>query len=196
MGLLGKNTDALNDFVKFEKNLNDPADKSYNSYMKIYERVKYFYENPKMYRETINSSSAEFSEKYKFKNNKKITCDDLFGVYLNDISNYINSTFYKSVIILLRHYRDCMNILGWEIFEQYKDLLDEPTESEFCCVKNAENLPEICNDFLNNYLPNKLPSFDKHIASVIICEFCDWLYRKKFTHIRLNPNNDISVLVN
>jgi len=118
-----------------------------------------------------------------------ITCDDLIGAYLNIISNYINRQFYKSVIILLKNYRECMNLLGWEVFSQYKDLKDEKTELQYCEVKNGELFPEICNEFLNQYFPQKIPSFDKHIAAVVVCEFCDWLYRNKFTHISLNPNH-------
>ncbi len=169
--------------------------------------MKLYYENPQLLRKILNSSLNDFTEE-KIKitpasaatvsasnsnlplNKKQLTCDDLFGIYLCEISENVNKTFYRSVIILLKQYRDCMNLLGWELWEQYKDLLDEPTEFEFCDVKTGGLLPEICNEFLNDFLPLKLPSFDRHIACVVICEFCDWLYKSKFTHIRVNVCND------
>ncbi len=189
LGLLGHSTDALNDFVEINPEKMDKN--SLKSYLKIFDKVKFYYENPQKLKEILNSSSSDFSEKIQaIKDNKNITCDDLFGVYLCEMSNYINQTFYKSVIILLRHFRDCMNLLGWEIYDQYKDLYEEKTAFEFCEIINGELLPEICNDFLQDYLPIKLSNFDKHIAMVVICEFCDWIYKRKFTHIRLNPYND------
>lgn len=186
LGLLGNNTDALDDFIDLNPEVLDR--KSFESYLKIYEKAKYYYENPQVLKGILTPNSNEFAEKkYKFNLNKNLKCDDLFGIYLNDISNYINSTFYKSVIILLRHYRDCMNSLGWEILEKYNDLIHEYTQYDFCSVKSGEILPDVCNDFLKVYLPKKLPSFDLHIARIVICEFCDWLYRKQYTHIRINP---------
>jgi hypothetical protein len=186
---LGHNTDALGDFLPLS---NESLDKSsFKSYWKIYEKVKFYYENPQILKKILNSTSNDFTEKIKNSAyadyNKKLTCDDLFGIYLSEISSHVNQTFYKSITILLKQYRDCMNLLGWELWELYKDLLEEKTELEYCEVKNAELLPEICNEFLNEFLPVKLPSFDKHIACVAICEFCDWIYKSKFTHIRLNP---------
>ena len=182
MGLLGKSTDALNDFIDLNP---DNYDKnSYKSINKIYERVKFYYENPAIMKEILNVSNNDLSDKNKSNFLKNLTCDDLFGIYLNDISNNINDVFYRSIIILLRHYRDCMNLVGWDIYNKYKDLIDEKTDCEFTSIKNGELLPDIYNDFLKRYIPKRLPCFDKHIASVVICEFNDWLYRRKFTHIK------------
>jgi hypothetical protein len=135
-------------------------------------------------KEVLNISNNDLSDRNKFKFLKEFTCDDLFGIYLNDISNNITQVFYKSVVILLRYYRDCMNLIGWDTLSNYKDLYDEKTEYEFTSVKNGELLPDIFNDFLEEYIPKRLPCFDIHIASVVISEFNDWLYRHAFTHIK------------
>ena len=94
--------------------------------------------------------------------------------------------FFKSLVIFIKNLRDCTNLLGWDVLSQYKELSAEPTDFDFTTLKNAEHIPEIIDDFVNIFLKNNLPQFDKHLAVVLVSHFCDWLYKYKFTNIKIN----------
>ena len=122
--------------------------------------------------------------------NNIITCDHIFALFLIENSKVLNYKLYKTFVIFVKLYRECMNKLGWEILSIYKDLGSELTSLEFTSVKNGEHLPEIANDFINIYLPNNLPDFDKYLAVLIVNHFCDWIYKFKFTHMKLKFLNE------
>lgn len=122
---------------------------------------------------------------------KNITCDQAIALFLIEISKVVTFDFFKIVVILLKHYRDCMNKLGWEILAQYKKLNDENSSAEFCSVKDPSRLPEIANDFLLEYLPSTLPNFDRYFAVVIISHFNFWLYGNDYTFINLELQKNI-----
>jgi hypothetical protein len=43
----------------------------------------------------------------------QLTCDDVFVLYLGDVSKYVNATYYKTVLRFIVLYRECLNELGW-----------------------------------------------------------------------------------
>lgn len=131
-----------------------------------------------------NTESLEDDQKLN------VTADDIFALFLIENSKLVNEKFYKTLIIFVKLYRDCMNKLGWEILEQFKDIRDEPVHLEYTSIKNGEHLPDICNDFLKIYLPSAMPTFDLYLAAVIINHFCDWLYKFSFTHIKVKVVNE------
>ena len=120
----------------------------------------------------------------------KITCDDIFALFLIYMSRIICLKFYRTVVIFIKLMRDCMNKIGWEILSQYKDLSNENTSMEYTTVKNGELLPEIVNDFVNFFLSFDLPKFDKHLAVVTLNHFSDWMLKFNFSPIRLKFDNE------
>ena len=140
----------------------------------------------KITKKLIESGNLEIKEG----DDKQITCDESFGLFLIYISKYVKSDFFKIILILLKNYRDCMNILGWEILSKYKTLEDENTRKKFCSVKDPSRLPLIANEFLNEYLDKKFPNFDKYLSSVIIGHFNFWLFGNNLTLIQLDIIND------
>lgn len=167
-----------------------------SSYEILKQRVKFIYSNG-VYDPVLSGNyniAQNDNDDLKFSNSQvvtrnKITCDDIFACFLIHMARIANEKFYKTIIVLIKHFRECMNKLGWDILSQFKHLSDEQTTLDFCSVKNGEHLPEIASDFINVYLPSKLPQFDKKIASVIVSQFCDWLHKHKLTHIKLRYIN-------
>ena len=43
----------------------------------------------------------------------KLTCDDVFCLYLRDISKLVNENYYKQCLRFVLLYRECMNEFGW-----------------------------------------------------------------------------------
>lgn len=120
------------------------------------------------------------------------TCDEIFALFLIDMSKLFNLQFYKTFVIFIKSYRECMNKLGWEILSHYKDLSKEPTELDYTTIKRGEHLPEIANDFVGIFLPCNLPSFDKYLSVIMTNQFCDWLYKHEFTNMKVNFIQEIN----
>ena len=43
-----------------------------------------------------------------------LTCDEVFCLYLGDVSKMVNPTYYKNIVRFVMLYRDCLNELGWQ----------------------------------------------------------------------------------
>jgi len=197
LGLSGMLNDPFEGFPPAEANPNSNFSKTISQvkkgYEHIYSKLKYILEN-KLYEKYI-STAKNMVVGNNYLNHLKITCDDIFALFLIYISRNINEKFYKIIVIFIKLLRDCMNKIGWEILSEYKDLLSEPTSMDYTSIKNSEHLPEIANDFVNSYLPIYLPAFDRHLGGVIMNHFCDWLLKYNFTTTRLKFSNESNSLI-
>jgi len=41
------------------------------------------------------------------------TCDEIFGLYLRDLSKLVNENYYKTALRFVLLYRECLNEYGW-----------------------------------------------------------------------------------
>jgi hypothetical protein len=178
-----QNTSEINDeiYIKIYSNLGLlggptwPLEGIPDEYSVLKKKVDYIMEN------NLSDKLLNREDDHKV----HITCDDLFALFLIEISKMATSTLYKLMVIYIQAYRDCMNKIGWETLSNYKTLESEPTNLEYTIVKNGDYLPQICNDFLVDYLPSHLKKFDKYLAVVFTNHFCDFLYKFNFTRIKL-----------
>ena len=118
-----------------------------------------------------------------------ITCDQSFILYLYYISKKINKDFCKINLIILKHFRDLINILGWNLLSRFKSLDDEDISKNFCTIKEPLKIPLLVNDFCNNYIKNIMKDFDIYFIFIIISHFNFWLYANNLTFIQLNLPN-------
>jgi hypothetical protein len=176
MGLLGGPTYPLVGFPDLDKSTNEIK----KHYAPLYNRISYLLEN----------NSDNLLSRSEDDQKVNLSADDILSLFLIETSKITTEQFYKSLVIFTRHYRDCMNKIGWEILQQYKGLDNEPTHFDYTSVKNGEYLPEVCNDFINIYLPSHLPKFDMYLAIVIVNYLCDWLYKFNFTRMKIKYINE------
>jgi hypothetical protein len=196
LGLIGAVSNPINGFPTNSNNntnANNLTIEVKRGYQVSYNKLKFIWEN-KLYEKFI-SGAKHMVVGNNYLNSFKITCDDIFALFLIYISRNVNIKFYKTIVIFMKLYRDCMNKIGWEILSEYKDLSGEPTELDYTSVKNGEHLPEIANDFVNSYLKLHLPSFDKHLAVVILNHFSDWLFKYNFSTIRLKYSKEVDKVI-
>jgi hypothetical protein len=114
----------------------------------------------------------------------KISCDEVFAIYLYEISKKVNPEYYKSMLRFIVAYRECLNRFGWEkkaendevlnnsgngedlettmitpasegVLEKAKELRNKAKGLEFSVINNAEHAPEICNEFVTVFLQEK-----------------------------------------
>ena len=121
-----------------------------------------------------------------------ITCDQSFILYLYYISKIVNRDFCLINLIVLKHFRDLVNILGWNLLSRFKSLDDEDTSKDFSSNKEPLKIPLLANDFCNNYIKKVMKDFDIYFAFVIISHFNFWLYANDLTFIKLNLPNAIN----
>jgi len=177
LGLLGVCNNPLEGFPDFKT----CSDYMRMNYLPLYTKIK----NILIANEQKNTENFPKNYDDEEKENK-YTCDDLFAIFLVEMSQKVIPSFYKLILIFIRFYRECMNKLGWEILYQFKDLEDESTYLDYCTIKCGEYLPQISNDYIKHFLVKKCPDFDNNIAVVLVSHFCHWLYKKNYTHMRVN----------
>ena len=152
---------------------NDDMINNSNGYKKLYICCK----------EMINKEIEKIEKK------EKITCDQAFIYYLFYISKFVKKEFCKINLMVLKHFRDLINILGWNLISEYKSLYDEDTTKDFCSIKEPLKLPLIVGDFCNNYMKEVMKDLDIYFGIIIISHFSFWLYENGLTFIKLNLPN-------
>jgi hypothetical protein len=128
----------------------------------------------------------------KIEKKEKIKCDEAFILYLFYISKFVKKEFCKINLMVLKHFRDLINILGWNILSEYKSLNDEDTSKDFCSLKEPLKIPLMAGDFCNSYMKEVMKDFDVYFGVVIISHFNFWLYANNLTFIKLNLPNIIN----
>ena len=128
----------------------------------------------------------------KIEKKETITCDQAFILYLYYISKIVNKDFCLINLIVLKHFRDLVNILGWNLLSRFKSLDDEDTSKDFSSNKEPLKIPLLANDFCNNYIKKVMKDFDVYFAFVIISHFNFWLYANDLTFIKLNLPNAVN----
>ena len=128
----------------------------------------------------------------KIEKKELITSDQSFILYLYYISKIVTKDFCVINLIVLKHFRDLINILGWNLLSRFKTLDDEDTSKDFCSVKEPLKIPLLASDFCNNYIKKVMKDFDVYFGFIIISHFNFWLYANDLTFIKLNLPNIIN----
>ncbi len=114
------------------------------------------------------------------------SCERIMAEYLQEMAAKVSQKFFVTLIMFTRLYKDGMNVYGWDILSKYKPVSPEERKDPFVKFNNAEHVPEACNDFIRIYLPRVYPNIEQTIAIDLTYHFCDWLYRRKYTHSKIS----------
>ena len=118
--------------------------------------------------------------------------DEIFALYLYNVSLKVNDTFYRTVLAFVIFFRECLNEIGWKKrresdTETKPEELDQLEQEPFCQINSAEHAPEICNEFVTIYMEKHKSKFD-----IIKCEqidltinMCHWLFENQYTCSKL-----------
>jgi hypothetical protein len=111
----------------------------------------------------------------------QLVCDDILSLYLIDVAKITPLHIYKTFVILVENLRRCLNTLGWRLPGEKR-----PSNSDYCSFKGAQNVPEICDEFVNHYLPLHCSTISRTVAVHMVLHLCNWLYTNHFTQLRLS----------
>jgi hypothetical protein len=115
-------------------------------------------------------------------------CNTIFAHFLLYMQNLICMDFARSLIILMRYFRDCLNAHGWDMVSKTYLMTPDEKKEEYCSRFNAEYIPELSNLFLCEYLPKQCPKYDEKLAVDTMLFFCNWLHKHKYTASKLERN--------
>ena len=145
-----------------------------------------------LYRCCLDMDNKGIKDIEKIEKKELITCDQAFILFLNYISKFIKKEFCQINLMVLKHFRDLINILGWNLLSEFKTLDDEDTSKDFCSNKEPLKIPLIAGDFCNSYMKEVMKDFDVYFGVIIISHFNFWLYANDLTFIKLNLPNIIN----
>jgi len=111
-------------------------------------------------------------------------CDEVFAEYIVKMANYCNPGYTSRLIKFITLYRECLNIKHKEKCELETRFI----EKEFTQITNAEDVPDISNDFITDFIDPDTNSFDFSKEEVIDLtqNFCNWLYENTFSSSKLS----------
>lgn len=107
----------------------------------------------------------------------KVKCSEVFADYILKVSDVANPETLEKIVIFVTLFRECLN------FNNKKEGEPEYTENN-----NAEDAPDISNDFVTDYLESdqNFFGFQKDEVIEITQNFCQWLYDNNYTCSKLS----------
>ena len=111
--------------------------------------------------------------------------------YLNKMSLHVNPTYFTKLIIFVTLFREYVNII--EFKKKNKDLNNDNIElfkndsNEYTSIFSAEDVPDLSNEFINDFLDTdkNLFGFNKEDSIDLTQNFCHWMYENNFTSSKL-----------
>jgi len=105
--------------------------------------------------------------------------DKVFINYLNKMSEFCNPAYFTELIKFVTLFREYLNIVNKKI-----------NNKEYTEIKDAENVPNYCNKFINKFLfPNGDDSdfsFLKEDSIDLIQNICYWMYDNNYTYYKIS----------
>ena len=110
-------------------------------------------------------------------------CDEIFAEYILKVSKVCNKEFFVKILKFVTIFRECLNIIN-------KGRNCNGTD-DYSEVNNAEDAPDISNDFITDYLEKDCDMFEfsKDDAIDMTQNFCQWLYDCNYTCSKLSLIN-------
>lgn len=110
------------------------------------------------------------------KSTEDVTCARALGEYLKDVAAQVNVRAFETFTLYVKLLWICLNTCGCES--------EELSNGEFVECKSAEEIPEICNYFCKEFIC-KESTMDQRLSINLTLHFCDWMYRKKYSHTKV-----------
>ena len=135
-------------------------------------------------------------------NESNFMCDDIFAKYLDEVAQKVNAGYYQIMIKFVCLFRECLNEYSHKI--RVEDTDKKETENgeqsnhsdrehgteyqhDYCSTNNAEQAPEISNEFVTIYLEEEVVSnIDRHVAIQLTQNLCHWLFINGYTTSKLS----------
>lgn len=121
----------------------------------------------------------EYAQNSRVLDGENSKCDEIFADYIVRVCKVANKDTFCKVLKYVILFRESLNIIN---AEKTKD------EKEYSETYNAEDAPDISNEFVTEFLETDTNMFDipKEEAIDLTQNFCQWLYDNNFTCSKLS----------
>ena len=111
-------------------------------------------------------------------------CDVIFYYYIFKVSRYARPEVFIRVLQFVILYREFVNYI---YRDRVKTKLFETQQYEYTEVFNPEDIPDISNEFITEFLDvdNELFDYQRDEALDLTQNFCQWLYDNNYTCSKL-----------
>ena len=144
-------------------------------------------EKPELEDESYLDNSRN-KNKEPLKKVKSPCVDGLFYLYLKEFSKQTNEDYFFFMVKFAVLFRESINILKKDMVTN--EIITEH-KKEFTEIFNAEEIPEVCNDFFLDFMePKRFFGLNKEELIELIQHFCFWLYTNMYcsSHLTLLKN--------
>ena len=183
---LKDNRRGTTNFEDFEKSIIDAFhilysrnnfDRNLNKDMKNYNNIQ---EHPFLGKLLLDKHDVNI----KINDEKEIS-DKVFMDYLNKMSLHVNPNYFTTLIIFVTLFREFVNIT--ELKKKNIKEKNFNNDVEYTSVNSAEDVPDLSNEFINDFLETdkKLFDFNKEDSIDLTQNFCHWMYENNFTSSKL-----------
>jgi len=119
-------------------------------------------------------------------------CDEVFAEYLSHAARKVKKSYYAELIKFVFLLRECVNASSEKLLEERKLLppnLFPPNnekdnaDKDFCCTNNAEQVPDVCNDFILNFLEARKEKINLELDEIIklMQNISQWMFVNGYT---------------
>lgn len=120
----------------------------------------------KLFKNVVSADSFSFID-----NRSEKTCDGSFWKYIMFLHEKCNRDYFDFAFKFVVLFRECINLKKGETW---------------CQVESAEIVPDMCNDFVSDFLENNdYFGLDINELIEIIQHFCHWLWKNSHSTSRL-----------
>jgi hypothetical protein len=114
--------------------------------------------------------------------------DGIFFFYLKEFYKNASIEYFWFMIKFIVLFRECINKLRANLVKKEEQ---SETNKLYSQIYNSEYVPEICNDFVLDFMePFDYFGLNKDELIEIIQHFCYWLYSKQYTQLHLSLINN------
>ena len=145
-------------------------------------------EVPEIEHESYLDDSRNKNKNEPLKKIKQPNVDSLFYLYLKEFSTKTNKDYFWFIVKFIVLFREGINILKKDMVT---DEVINGDKTEFTQIYNAEEIPEVCNDFFLDFMePKRFFGLNKEELIELIQHFCFWLYTNMYcpSHLTLLKN--------
>lgn len=127
----------------------------------------------------------DYDELSQDEKDRLISWDEVFALYLREVSRMVNPNTYKRVLKFIVLYRECVNEYAWEKKVFYEDRTKSVEElkalsyyHEYSICNSAEHIPEVANEFITEIVDTRGKAFglDRDECIDLTRNFTHWLY--------------------
>ena len=140
---------------------------------------------------------SETQEIAELRKKREKCCDEVFAEYLNNVAANVNPHCYAETLIHVLLYRECLNHYAHKLHDDSKNLpstlvrrglgsvpseeQDDSKAGEYCVESNAEQTPDISNEFMVSFFPQHDVGLTRERALQLTLRLCNWLFSNGYT---------------